>query len=384
MVPIIFREEVPTMSKRFVLIPVLLSLGMLLFNGGLTDLRAQEKTLIKGGDTFPEIDLKTPAETKEKAYLGIPGGARFRIKDLKGRIVLVEIMNVYCAACQKQAPLFNQLFALIQSNPAVRKKIKMIGIAVGNDDEEVKSFRTAFQVPYPIIPDPDYILHAAVGGGPTPFSIIVRMDPRAKSALVADAHLGVNEDIEGLLRKMQSLARMDPAAIREKEEKTKARVLTIKPPISEEEIQAKVQEAFTEGGGRLSGWDTVALQNGRVIYTGVIEKNGETRRLFAQVVSELPTCDVCHDTHFIYTFEAGGKILQFIPIQLSKYGNEEWDEADIAKMRRKIIGRYIYQPFPFKAKIDAVTSATITSAAIYRGLNEGQRMFKELKGKGLI
>jgi len=384
LVPIIFREEVPTMSKRFVLIPVLLSLGMLLFNGGLTDLRAQEKTLIKGGDTFPEIDLKTPAETKEKAYLGIPGGARFRIKDLKGRIVLVEIMNVYCAACQKQAPLFNQLFALIQSNPAVRKKIKMIGIAVGNDDEEVKSFRTAFQVPYPIIPDPDYILHAAVGGGPTPFSIIVRMDPRAKSALVADAHLGVNEDIEGLLRKMQSLARMDPAAIREKEEKTKARVLTIKPPISEEEIQAKVQEAFTEGGGRLSGWDTVALQNGRVIYTGVIEKNGETRRLFAQVVSELPTCDVCHDTHFIYTFEAGGKILQFIPIQLSKYGNEEWDEADIAKMRRKIIGRYIYQPFPFKAKIDAVTSATITSAAIYRGLNEGQRMFKELKGKGLI
>jgi hypothetical protein len=36
------------------------------------------------------------------------------------------------------------------------------------------------------------------------------------------------------------------------------------------------------------------------------------------------------------------------------------------------------------AKADAVTSATITSAAIFRGLNEGRVTFKELKKKGLI
>ena len=98
----------------------------------------------------------------------------------------------------------------------------------------------------------------------------------------------------------------------------------------------------------------------------------------------MPTCDVCHDVHFIYTFDASEKILQFIPIQLTKYGNQDWDEADIAKMRRKIVGRFIYHPFSFKAKADAVASATITSAAIFRGLNEGQEIFKELKKKGLI
>jgi hypothetical protein len=98
----------------------------------------------------------------------------------------------------------------------------------------------------------------------------------------------------------------------------------------------------------------------------------------------LPTCDVCHETHFIYTFEADGKILQFIPLRLSKYGNEDWDEADIAKMRLRIVGRYIYHPFAFKAKVDAVTSATITSASIFKGLSEGQRIFRELKAKGLL
>ena len=373
------------MSRRFFFIPILLAIGMLLFfSGWPIALQAQEKTLIKGGDAFPEVALKTPAQAKDRTYLGVSGGDHFRIQDLKAKVILVEIMNVYCTACQNQAPLYNQLFALIQSKPDTRDQIKMIGIAAGNDDEEVKNFRDHFQVPYPIITDPDYVLHAAVGGGPTPFSIIVRRDPKGKSALVADTHLGVNKDVRGLFQQMQSLQRMDLASIRKKEGKTKAQVIILKPPLSEEEIQTKVKEAFTEGGGRLSGFETVSLKKGKVVYTGVIEKNGESRRLFAQVVSELPTCTVCHETHFIYTFEAGGKILQFIPIQLTKYGNEDWDEADLAKIRQRIVGRFIYHPFAFKAKADAVTTATITSAAIYKGLNEGQLIFKELKARGLI
>ena len=373
------------MPKRILFIPTLLGIGMLLyFSVWPTDLRAQEKRLIKGGDAFPEAALKTPTQAKDRAYLGISGGEPFRIQDLQAKVILVEILNVYCVACQKQAPLYNQLFALIQSNPAARKQIRMIGIAVGNDDEEVQAFRDHFQIPYPIITDPDYVLHAAVGGGPTPFSIIVRRDPKGKSALVADAHLGVNENIQGLFQQMKSLQQMDLASIRKKEAKTKAQVITLKPPLSEEEIQTRVKEAFTEGGGQLSGFETVSLKKGKVVYTGVVEKNGAGRRLFAQVISELPTCDVCHETHFIYTFETDGMILQFIPIQLTKYGNEDWDEADMAKMRQKIVGRYIYHPFAFKAKVDAVTSATITSAAIYKGLNEGQLIFKELKTRGLI
>ncbi len=264
------------MSRRFVLIPILLAIGMLVFfSGWPTDLPAQEKRLIKGGEAFPEVSLKTPAQAKDRTYLGLSGGDHFRIQDLKAKIILVEILNVYCTACQNQAPLYNQLFALIRSKPDTRNQIKMIGIAAGNDDEEVKNFRDHFQVPYPIIPDPQYVLHAATGGGPTPFSIIVRRDPRAKSALVADAHLGVNENIQGLFQQMKSLQQMDLASIRKKEEKTKAQVITFKPPLSEEEIQAKVKEAFTEGGGRLSGFETVSLKKERRFIRGSSKKTGE-------------------------------------------------------------------------------------------------------------
>jgi peroxiredoxin len=193
------------MFKKSLLIPVLLGLGMfLLLSGGLNDLQAQGKKFIQKGATFPEIALKAPA--KDKAYLGISGGD-FKVKDLKAEVILVEIFDVYCLPCQKQAPLYKQLFGLIQSNPATREKIKMIGIATGNEDAEIKKFQDHFQIPYPIISDPKFLLHEAVGGPPAPFSIIARRDPGGKSLLVADTHLGLNTDMQGLFKQLQSLVR---------------------------------------------------------------------------------------------------------------------------------------------------------------------------------
>lgn len=365
--------------------PILLGIGLAIGLLSLVgDLRAQQIPVIKEGDLFPGVALPTPADPNDRTYLGISDKDYFAIKDMKAKVILVEIMNVYCASCQNQAPIYNKLFDLIQSKSEIRDKIKIVAIAAGNNDQEIKIFRDHFQVPFPIIPDSQYAMHKAIGGSPTPFSIFVRRDSRKKPILVAATHLGFDEHYEELLTKMKSLLNVDLATIRKKGKKTKGQVLIPKPPFSEDEILAKVKAAFSEGGGQSGAVDKINLGKGRDIYMITVEKDGQTTRLFAKVISQLPTCDVCHDSHFIITFDASGKILQFIPLQLTKYGNEDWDEADIAKIRSKIVGRYVYHPFSFKPKVDAVTSATITSAAIFRGLNEGQVLFKELKKKGLI
>ena len=72
------------------------------------------------------------------------------------------------------------------------------------------------------------------------------------------------------------------------------------------------------------------------------------------------------------------------PLQLPKYGNVLWDEADVAKMRERVVDKYVYQSFVFDVKVDAVTSATIISAVIFESLKESLPLFKELKEKGLI
>ncbi|MBI4764709.1 MAG: hypothetical protein HY787_08900 [Deltaproteobacteria bacterium] len=371
------------MSNRSLFLLILL--GMALFISGLApDLQAQQP-LIQAGALFPEVKLKTPLSVKDRAYLGLSDPKEFAVKDIKAKVILVEIMNVYCVSCQNLAPIYNRLFTLIHSDPRTRNRIKIIGVSAGNNDQEVKIFRDHFRVPFPIIPDPRYVLHAAIGGSPTPFSIFVRRESRDQPVVVDATHLGYDENYTKLFGRLKSLMNRNLAEVLKKGETTTAKILKPKPPLNEEEIQTRIKTAFTRTGGRLTGFDKVVLGQGREVYAGLVEKEGQAKkRLFAQVVGELPACDVCHDTHFIYTFEESGKILDFIPLQLAKYGNAPWNEADVAQIGRKIIGRYIYNPFSFDGRVDAVTSATITSAAIFKGLNEGQILFKELRERGLI
>jgi thiol-disulfide isomerase/thioredoxin len=374
------------MPKKLIFLPILLMIG---FAGGFLgrpiDLRAQSQPLIKEGDIFPKVLLKVPQNAQDRSYLGISGRDRFAVKDLKAKVILVEIMNVYCSSCQNLTPFYNKLYELIQTNSEVKDQIKIVGIAAGNDEEEIKIFRDHFHVPFPIIPDKQYAMHKAIGGSATPFSIFVVHESRGKPLLVAGTHLGYNDHYQELFTQLKSYLVADMESIREKGKQIKSQVIIPQPPFSEKEILAKIKTAFfSESKGRSGGIEKIRLSQGREIYTILVKKKGGAMRLFARVISQKVTCDVCHDSHFIIIFDASGRILRFIPLQLTKLNNKIWDENDITQISRRVVGKYIFHPFFFKAKVDAVTSATITSAAIFEGLNEGQALYKELKKRGLI
>jgi hypothetical protein len=382
-------DERGSSSMRGRVRPILLCFcAIIFFLAILTNALSAQEPIIKVGDFFPEVPLKPHDDPKDIAYLGIPEDKSFTIKDVQADLVLIEILNVYCDSCEKQVPVYNKLYALIESEPETKGRIKMVGIGVANEDWEVKHFRKRFKVSFPVFADPDSVMHKAIGGSPPPFSIFIRQDPTGKAGLVVGAHSSVTYEHEELFWEMQSMMDMDLAAIREKGRKTEAKVVYIEPILTEEELQARIKMAFAKEGDNLTRFEKVKLESSGAVYTGAVQKNGQAKRLFAKVFSRPPPCNVCHDIHFIYVFDATGKILQFIPLQLAKYvakyGNVAWNEADVAKIREHIVGKYVYKPFVFDAKVDAVTSATITSAVIFKGLNDGQALFDDLKEKGLI
>lgn len=368
-------------TVRFVLIACF---GVVLFLGMLTEVYAEERRLIKVCDPFPEIPLKAPDDPKGTAYLGISENKSFTIKDIKADLVLVEILNVYCASCWRQVPIYNKLYSLIESDPETKGRIKMVSVGVGNQDWEVKYFVEQFEVPFPVFPDPDFVMHEAIGGSWTPFSILVRQYPTGKTGIVASTHLGVQYEQDEVFAEMRSLLDVDLATLREKGKKCEAKVVYVKPVLTEEELQARIKGAFAHEGKDLSRFEKVKLASGGEVYTGVVQKDGKESRLFAGVISRPPPCDVCHDVHFIYVFDKTGEVLEFDPIQLTKKGNIDFSEADVDKMRKRVVGKYIFEPFVFDAKVDSVTYATITCAVIFKGLNEGQSLFKELQQQGLI
>ncbi len=345
---------------------------------------SKEIPLITLGDTFPETSMPTPKSPDERQYLGLTDKTTFVLSKVKADLVLVEILSVYCPTCQRQAPHYNKLFDLIEKDPNLKGRIKLLGIAAGNGDMEIQKFKERLKIRFPIVQDIDFMMHEAIGGSRTPFSIYVRQSEEGQAGVVAGTHLGKQSEIDKLLADLGALMTLDRLAISAKGRDLERRAVSVEPVLADDEIRVKVMAAFKAVGGELSQFKQLGIEGAKQFYSGRVTHEGETRKLFAEVVSRPPTCDVCHDIHFIYVFDASGEVLDFEPLQLTKYGNDDWDEEDLAKMRARVMGRSLLKPWPFNPKTDAVTSATITSAVIFNSLSKGASLIQELKKKGML
>ena len=77
-------------------------------------------------------------------------------------------------------------------------------------------------------------------------------------------------------------------------------------------------------------------------------------------------------------------MIDLVPIQLTKYGNLQWADEDVKKLKSRTVGRSILEPFIFDPQVDAVTSATITSVLIFDSLDKAKAIYEILKRKGYI
>jgi thiol-disulfide isomerase/thioredoxin len=128
------------------------------------------------GEKLPVISLPIPKNPAEKSYLGLSGEGSFKIPQIKAKVVIIEIFSMYCPYCQKDAPGINELYTLIENDPDLKKKIKLIGIGAGNTPFEVGVFKKNYSVPFPLFPDQDFTIHKACGEVRTPYFIVVKIN----------------------------------------------------------------------------------------------------------------------------------------------------------------------------------------------------------------
>lgn len=144
-------------------------------------LAAQAAQPVKG-NALPDFTLSSK-NSAERSYLGV-GSGPFRISNIQSKLVLIEVFSMYCPYCQKEAPNMNLLHNKIESDPALKGRIKIIGVGAGNSQLEVDTFRSRYKVPFPLLPDNDYKVHDLLGQPRTPFFIVVRQQPGGKETVV--------------------------------------------------------------------------------------------------------------------------------------------------------------------------------------------------------
>ena len=371
------------MIRRILVYYLLLCLVLgFLVNAAHSDTKA--KRLIHIGDIFPNTRLNAPKADIDIEYLGLGNRDTFALGEIKAELVLVELLSIFCMTCQMQAHFYNKLFDQIEADPITRGRIKMIGVGVGNNHVQLEHFKKQFKVPFPLFPDPQMKVHQILGGGRTPFTILIRMSSTEQYGVVARTHLGAHNDYRKLFDDMQALMTLDLSMIQKKGQTIKPEFVTVKPLMPESDLRAKVKEAMEISTGPLSDFGELVLEGFDNVYTGMSQNKGKESHVFAEVISRPPTCDLCHDVYFFYIFDEKGKILQFVPLQLTKYGNKPWLKNDIEKMRMRLVNHTVTSDFSFNPEIDAVSSATITSMIIFHSLSRSKHLYQKLKEKGLV
>jgi thiol-disulfide isomerase/thioredoxin len=161
---------------------------------------AENKTPLKG-DVLPELVLPIPQDLSQKTYLGLTSGDTFQISDIKGSVAIVQILSMYCPHCQREAPRINAFYDKIENDAALKGKVKLIGIGVGNSVFEINFFKKKYNVPFPLFPDPDFIFHKKIGEVRTPYFFGVHLTG-PKAGRVFYSQLGGPDDALEFLEKL--------------------------------------------------------------------------------------------------------------------------------------------------------------------------------------
>jgi peroxiredoxin len=182
------------MVKRRSLWLVLLAWGMILC-GPMAGWAAEPPPV---GGQLPDFSLAVPKDAAQKGYLGLSGSGAFRIPRIQAKTVILEIFSMYCPYCQKEAPNVNRVYEKIEADPVLRGKIKLLGIGVGNSAFEVGVFQKKYNIPFPLFPDDDFVLHKLLGEARTPYFIGVKIGPGGAHQVI-HSRLGAFESAEKFL-----------------------------------------------------------------------------------------------------------------------------------------------------------------------------------------
>src|SRR4030042_1869771 len=338
-------------------------------------LRAQTKAM-GFAIPLPNLTFNETLSKKDQTYLGIPQKKNFSFKEIRGNLILIEFISTYCVSCQRQTPILNELYSSIEKDPKLKEKVKVIGVAAGNHPEEIKKYKKEYEGPHPILSDSKFDAHLAVGSPRTPFMIWVRKDAQGRG-IVVSTHLGMM-DLKGLMDETKAVLQYDLALLKPKQGMV-YRGEALRPPLTEEELIAKAKEGMESTGGKLLQIEKIPLKDGDWIYLGKVDFGTFQKNLFSKLASRRAICDICHDTFFIYTFDSEGKVMDIVPVQLTKINNLHWTEEDLKKIKARTIGRSILSPFIFDPSVDSVSGATITAVLIFDSLDKAKEIFEKLK-----
>ena len=152
-------ERAMSMSKWLIMLPLWLAMAAAVAAG------RSDQTLTPIADRPPAPDLDLPDLE----------GARHRMSDYRGKVVIVNFWATWCPPCREEMPSMQRAYEQLREDG-----IQMLAVNVGEDEDTVFAFTADYPVEFPLLLDLDSatIQSWPVKGLPTTFVV----DPQGRLA----------------------------------------------------------------------------------------------------------------------------------------------------------------------------------------------------------
>jgi peroxiredoxin len=141
-----------------------------------------ETTLVKVGQTVPEFSYKTP------------DGKTINMKDLRGKLVLINFFATWCGPCRQELPhIQNEIFDQYKNNP----KFQLLIFGREHNDEEVQKFKAENKYTMPFYADPERKIYGLFASQFIPRVFLV-----SRNGKVLFNSVGFNEKEFGQLKEL--------------------------------------------------------------------------------------------------------------------------------------------------------------------------------------
>jgi len=327
---------------------------------------------------LPGIPLRDTLTSEQRSYLGIGAPGAITLGAVRGDLVVVEFFNSSCYACALMAPVMDQAWHSVEARADLKGRVRFVGIGVGNTLEQVREFHDRYDTPFPMLTDTEFTAFDTLGTVEgTPYLILLRRG--ADGTLTARAQVGYIPQADVVVAAVTAALADAPLADTTPREMAGAGWRTLKPPLSETELDARLVAAATEAGLPGATVAPVKVSADETFYR--LSAGGKS--LWAMVAGRAKVCNVCHDIFFIVVFDDSGVVVNFAPIAITKYKNVEFDEKDVAFLKGRVVGRLLSREIVFDPTVDAVSTATMSSALVFDTLRRLRETWASMVKAGL-
>jgi hypothetical protein len=140
---------------------------------------------LSDGDAFPDIAFSDKIDSATCTYLGIDKNPPLAFREIRGSFFVIEVFNIFCMRCPKNVPLLNSLYNLAEKDPQLKGKLKVIGIAVGNNRKELDTYARQYKVAFPAFADEFFSSHIALGKPRVPYTLFVKRSATGDNVVVS-------------------------------------------------------------------------------------------------------------------------------------------------------------------------------------------------------